>query len=447
MLGQRSGSDFHGQLVQTSLEVLGMATAILGMQWGDEGKGKITHLLARQADMVVRFNGGPNAGHTVIDRGEKFGTHLIPAGAFYPGVQCVLASGMVIDMAVLREEFETLTQHLGQAPQLLISEAAHLILPYHPILEELEGSGGHIGTTRRGIGPAYRDKAARAGIRMGDLRYPEKLRGKLSRRLDLLKKTWPKAPKISTLSAERLAAELLNNAQPFLGSIGDAAGAIRTALNQEREILFEGAQGALLDLDFGTYPYVTSSSTTFVGLSNAIGVPVTEDIHRIGVLKAYTTRVGEGSFPTELADEIGDRLRERGGEFGVTTGRPRRCGWLDLVALRHAAALNDPTGLAITKLDVLSGTKEIKVCRAYRLGGREITHFPLEEEELAQCEPIYEAFGGWEEELQTVREYKDLPQATRVYLEQISQALQAPTVLVSIGPAPEATITTSFDRP
>ena len=422
-----------------------MSTAILGMQWGDEGKGKITHLLAKQAEMVVRFNGGPNAGHTVIDRGVKFGTHQIPAGAFYPGVQCILASGMVIDMSLLRAEYETLTGHLGQSPQLFISENAHLILPYHPMLEELEGSGARIGTTRRGIGPAYRDKAARVGIRAGDLCYPSKLRDRLNKRVDLLRQTWPKASEITALSADYLAEELLDAAQPFLKSIGDAASVIRTALGQDKRVLFEGAQGALLDLDFGTYPYVTSSSTTFAGLSNSTGVTTTERIDSVGVVKAYTTRVGEGPFPTELSGKIENRLRERGGEFGVTTGRPRRCGWLDLVALKHAAALNRLTGLAITKLDVLSGMEEIRVCRAYRVGEREIMRFPLGEEELAHCEPIYETLTGWKEEIQTARTLDALPSAARSYVNRISQVLEAPLTLVSVGPAPQETIVIGFD--
>jgi len=424
-----------------------MSTAILGMQWGDEGKGKITHLLAKKAEMVVRFNGGPNAGHTVIDRGVKFGTHQIPTGAFYPGVQCILASGMVIDMSVLRAEYETLTGHLGQSPQMFISENAHLILPYHPMLEELEGSGAHIGTTRRGIGPAYRDKAARVGIRVGDLRHPSKLRDRLNQRIDLLRQTWPKASEITALSADRLAGDLLNIAQPFLESIGDAASVIRTALRQDQRVLFEGAQGALLDLDFGTYPYVTSSSTTFAGLSNATGVTATETIDSIGVVKAYTTRVGEGHFPTELSGKIENRLRERGGEFGVTTGRPRRCGWLDLVALKHAATLNRLTGLAITKLDVLSGMEEIKVCRAYRIGERKIVRFPLGEEELAHCEPIYETLACWKEEIQTARTLDALPSAAHNYVDHISQVLEVPLTMVSVGPAPEETIAIGFDRP
>ncbi|MEA1871157.1 MAG: adenylosuccinate synthase [Candidatus Bipolaricaulota bacterium] len=423
-----------------------MSKAILGMQWGDEGKGKITHLLAREAAMVVRFNGGPNAGHTVIDHGVKFGTHQIPAGAFYPGVRSVLASGMVINLGVLREEYETIAEHLGREPELLIAENAHLILPYHRILEGLEGSGARIGTTRRGIGPAYRDKAARVGIRVGDLLDPDRLQEKLYHRLDLLARAWPASEEVASLSADRLTADLLDTAQPFLSSIGDATGAIRAALADGREVLFEGAQGALLDLDFGIYPYVTSSATTFSGLGNAIGIPNPRVEHRIGVVKAYTTRVGEGAFPTEITGETGVRLQEKGGEFGVTTGRPRRCGWLDLVALQHAAALNDLTSLAITKLDVLSGLPEIKVCTAYRLRGERITRFPLANEDLAHCEPIYERFTGWKEEIGRIRSYDDLPREARNYLEKIAAELGAPIGLVSVGPTPEETISTGFDR-
>jgi len=423
-----------------------MAKAILGMQWGDEGKGKITHLLAREADMVVRFNGGPNAGHTVIDHGVKFGTHQIPAGAFYPGTSCVLASGMVIDLSVLREEVEAIAIHLKNSIELVVSENAHLILSYHRILEGLEGSGARIGTTRRGIGPAYRDKAARVGIRAGDLLDPDRLQEKLYHRLDLLHHAWPASEEVASLTADGLAADLIDTAQPFLSSIGDATGSICAALADRREVLFEGAQGALLDIDFGTYPYVTSSATTFSGLGNAIGIPNPRVENRIGVVKAYTTRVGEGAFPTEITGEIGVRLQEKGGEVGVTTGRPRRCGWLDLVALRHAAALNDPTSLAVTKLDILSGLEEIKVCIAYRLRGERVTRFPPANEDLSLCEPIYERFTGWEEEIGGVRRYDDLPQEARNYLERIAEGLGVPIGLVSVGPAPEETISTGFDR-
>ena len=425
-----------------------MATAVLGMQWGDEGKGKIAHLLARHAHMVVRFNGGPNAGHTIVDRGVTFGTHLIPAGAFYPGVRCVLASGMVIDMAVLREETEAIRDHVGHDSALLLSENAHLILPYHRLLEELEGSGERIGTTRRGIGPAYRDKAARTGIRIGDLRFPDTLESKLNRRLSLLQRAWPESNEMASLSAREIASELLETSRPFLASIGDAAETVRGAFEQGKDVLFEGAQGALLDLDFGTYPYVTSSSTTFVGLANAIGIAIPPVHRRIGVVKAYTTRVGEGPFSTELESETNTtRLREQGGEFGVTTGRPRRCGWLDLVALKHATRLNAPTELAITKLDVLTGMDEIKVCRAYRLGGEERTQFPPSSEDLTRCEPIYEAFPGWSDPIRTIRSYDALPEPAKAYLQYLGGALEVPIGMISVGPSPEETIETDFETP
>lgn len=423
-----------------------MATAVLGMQWGDEGKGKITHLLAKDAKMVVRFNGGPNAGHTVIDRGVKFGTHQIPAGAFYPGVTSVLATGMVIDFVVLREEYETVVKHLGRRPELLIAENAHLILPYHRILEDLEGSGKAIGTTRRGIGPAYRDRAARVGIRAIDLLDRARLQEKLSGRLNLLRHTWPLAESITNLAASHLADDLLASAEPFISSIGDGPGAIQKAMTRGEEVLFEGAQGALLDVDYGTYPYVTSSSTVYAGLPHAVGIGNLHVERRLGVTKAYTTRVGGGPFPTELIGEKGSWLQNAGSEFGVTTGRPRRCGWLDLVALRHAVRLNAPTGLAITKLDILTGLREVRVCRAYKLHDREITTFPALAEDLALCEPVYESVSGWDVNITDVRAYGDLPSAAREYLDAISAELDVPIALVSVGPSPEETILTGFDR-
>jgi len=423
-----------------------MATAVLGMQWGDEGKGKITHLLAKDAKMVVRFNGGPNAGHTVIDRGVKFGTHQIPAGAFYPGVISVLATGMVIDLAVLREEYETIVKHLGRRPELLIAENAHLILPYHRLLEDLEGSGKAIGTTRRGIGPAYRDRVARVGIRAIDLLDRVRLEEKLSARLDLLRRTWPQAEAITDMTASGLADDLLASAEPFLSSIGDVSGAIQKAMARGEEVLFEGAQGALLDVDYGTYPYVTSSSTVYAGLPHAVGIGNLQVERRLGVTKAYTTRVGGGPFPTELLGQEGEWLQSAGAEFGVTTGRPRRCGWLDLVALRHATTLNAPTGLAITKLDILTGLEEIKICCGYKLHGRETTTFPTLAEDLALCEPVYESVAGWADDIRNVREYADLPVAARAYLNVISQGLDVPIAFVSVGPSPEETILTGFDR-
>jgi len=417
-----------------------MATAVLGLQWGDEGKGKITHLLAREADMVVRFNGGPNAGHTVIDRGVKFGTHLVPAGVFYPDTVNVLAGGMVIDLEILREEVETVAAHIGETPELLIAENAHLILPYHRLLEELEGSGAHFGTTRRGIAPTYRDKAAKVGVRAGDLLRPDRLAKRLEWRLDLLKRQWPESEEVAKLDAVQLTEDLLSVAGPLAASIGGATAAIAFALDEKRNVLFEGAQGTLLDVDHGTYPYVTSSATTYAGLGNSIGIPAPVVSQRLGVVKAYQTRVGAGPFPTELEDEIGAGFQQRGGEFGVTTGRPRRCGWLDLVALRYAVALNGVTDLALTKIDVLSGCEEVRVCRAYSIEGEEIERFPVSAEVLEDCRPVYDVLPGWRESLGEIGSLCDLPEAATAYVTHIEEAVGVPIEIVSVGPEPEATI-------
>ena len=417
-----------------------MATAVLGLQWGDEGKGKITHLLAKDADMVVRFNGGPNAGHTVIDRGVKFGTHLIPAGAFYPDTTSVLASGMVIDFKILREEWDMVSQHLGWQPRLLIAENAHVIMPYHRELEELEGSGKHFGTTRRGIAPTYRDKAAKLGIRAGDLLYPDIANQRLGLRLALLKREWPDSQAIQSLDVSMLLEEQLAIAKPLLPFIGDTAEAISQALEADRPVMFEGAQGTLLDVDHGSYPFVTSSSTTFAGLGNSIGIPIPRVDRRLGVFKAYMTRVGAGPFPTRVSGELEEKLRTIGGEFGVTTGRPRDCGWLDLVALRYAVQLNGCTGLAITKLDVLSGFDEIKVCRSYRLNGKSIEKFPLSSELLELCEPEYETVSGWHERISEVRDSAELPERVMEFVELIERDVNVPVEIISVGPEPEATM-------
>ncbi|MEE8592751.1 MAG: adenylosuccinate synthase [Candidatus Bipolaricaulota bacterium] len=417
-----------------------MCTAVLGLQWGDEGKGKITHLLAQDAHMVVRFNGGPNAGHTVIDRGVKFGTHLIPAGAFYPDTTSVLAGGMVIDFGILREEWDMLSGHLGWQPRLVIAENAHVIMPYHRTLEELEGSGQHFGTTRRGIAPTYSDKAAKVGIRVGDLLQPDIAKQRLERRLDLLKREWSNSEEAQSLDAGVLLEQQLSFARPLLPSIGDATSVIGKALEANRAVMFEGAQGALLDVDHGSYPFVTSSSTTYAGLSNSIGISNPGIDGRLGVFKAYMTRVGAGPFPTRISGELEERLRTIGGEFGVTTGRPRDCGWLDLVALRYAVRLNDCTGLAITKLDVLSGFDEVKVCRSYRLAGESIESFPLSADVLEGCEPEYETVPGWREPISEIRDLADLPTRVMEYIAFIEREVGVPIEIVSVGPEPEATM-------
>ena len=420
-----------------------MATAVLGLQWGDEGKGKITHLLAKDANMVVRFNGGPNAGHTVIDRGVKFGTHLIPAGAFYPDTTSVLTSGMVVDLKILREEWDMVSEHLGWKPKVLIAENAHVIMPYHRDLEELEGTGKLFGTTRRGIAPTYRDKAAKVGIRVGDLLYPEIATRRLELRLDLLKAAWPNSKGIQSLDAGTLLNEQLAIAEPLLSSIGDATGAIEQAMAAGRTVMFEGAQGALLDVDHGSYPFVTSSSTTFAGLGNSIGIPNPQVDHRLGVFKAYMTRVGAGPFPTVVSGELEERLRSIGGEFGVTTGRPRDCGWLDLVALRYAIQLNGCTELAITKLDVLSGFDEVKVCRSYKLDGHTIETFPLSAELLEQCEPQYETVAGWSEQISGIRDASELPKRVMEFIQLVEEDVNVPIEIISVGPEPEATMVRS----
>jgi len=422
-----------------------MATAVFGMQWGDEGKGKISHLLARNAEIVVRFNGGPNAGHTVVHNGETFGIHQIPVGAFHQGTRCVLAAGVVIDPWTLRHEYDELTDRLGYRPQVEISETAHLILPYHRLLEELEGSGAKIGTTRRGIGPAYRDRAGRSGIRAGDLLHPTDLADRIEAVLEQIRAAWGDDPRVADLSGEAIVDGLMETAKPFLPRITDTSRVLEEGFAQGKRMLFEGAQGALLDVDYGTYPFVTSSATTFLGLAQSIGIALAPIEHRIGVLKAYTTRVGKGAFPTELDDESGERLRQRGGEFGVTTGRPRRCGWLDLVALRHAVRLNRPTGLAITKLDILDDVETIKICRAYRLRGGTIERMPSSPRDLEPCEPIYETLPGWMSRTTEARSVDDLPREARAYVEAVSSTLDVPVAMISVGPEPEATIISGFE--
>lgn len=420
-----------------------MATAVLGLQWGDEGKGKLTHLLAASASMVVRFNGGPNAGHTVIDRGVKFGTHLLPAGAFHDGATSVIAGGVVVDLDVLRREYDAVTAHLAAhglaAPRLLVAENAHLILPYHRTLEDLEGSGARFGTTRRGISPAYRDKAAHVGVRIGDLLQPGRLEERIGWRLDLLRREWPASDALRRLDAHAVAREQIELAGPWLDSVVDASAVVGAALAAGEDVLFEGAQGTLLDVDFGTYPYVTSSTTLFAGIGTSLAVDCRRIERRLGVAKAYQTRVGEGPFPTELEDETGIALRERGGEFGTTTGRPRRCGWLDLVALRYAVRLNGITELALTKLDVLDGVPAVKVCRAYRQEGVEIAEFPLSGDRLEEVEPVYEELPGWSP-FGRPAVWTDLPTRARRYVAAIEDATEVPVTILSYGPAPEDTL-------
>lgn len=421
------------------------ALAVLGAQWGDEGKGKVVHLLARDADYCVRFNGGTNAGHRVVTsraHGEErppseFKFHLIPAGALHEGCAGVLAHGMVIDPQALVQELEALRELRGSEPEIYISSNAHLLLPYHPIIERLEGSQTALDTTAKGIGPAYRDKAARIGLRMSDLLFPQKFTEKLSAVLERYQKFWPDHPQIKRLRADALADELLRLSEGFRDRIVDTVQLLHDALDQNKYIIFEGAQAALLDLDLGTYPYVTSSTATIGGIGSGAGVPPQRIGRVVGVVKAYTTRVGHGPFPTEARDQAGERLRAAGHEFGTTTGRPRRCGWLDLVALRYAAMINGFTEIALTKLDVLTGFAEIPVATSYRYHGRIVREFPTVCEILQECEPVYERLSGWEEPLSGCQEFSKLPLAAQRYVQLIEDELGVPISVVSVGPGEE----------
>jgi adenylosuccinate synthase len=420
------------------LEKMG-AVVVVGAQWGDEGKGKIVDIYAQYADQVVRYAGGANAGHTLVVDGEQLIFHLMPSGALHPDKECVLAQGTVVDPAVLIEEIDAL-QARGLLPdgQLAISERAFLVLPHHVLVDGLRDKlAGSLGTTKRGIGPAYEDKVARRGLRMGDLLSRDKLQAKLESNLA----SW--RPIIEALGGE--APELGPIVEQYAGygdrlrpMIGDAARTVRRALEAGKKVLMEGAQGALLDVDSGTYPYVTSSSTVSGGATIGAGVGPTEIDTVVGITKAYATRVGAGPFPTELDDAVGDKLRKVGAEFGATTGRPRRCGWLDLPALRFAVQVNGMTGIALTKIDVLSAMEEVKLCTAYELDGERLEVPPYDD--LERVKPVYETIDGWSEPIDGCRRLEELPENARRYIERIEREVGCPVWLVSVGPDREQTI-------
>jgi adenylosuccinate synthase len=415
---------------------------VVGAQWGDEAKGKVVDLLAQDAEFVVRYAGGSNAGHTVCTDGHTFKFHLIPAGILHPQVTPVIADGVVIDLRALEAEANTLREQGIDIGRLRIGLGAHLVLPYHRRLDELEEARteGRIGTTRRGIGPTYADKAARIGLRIADLLDPDRFRARLRRALEQRNALFQRVYETEPLDLEALAAEWLHYGAQWRDHFTDVPALLQDALAAGKSILMEGAQGTLLDLDYGTYPYVTSSHPVAAGACLGTGIPPRCLDEVWGVAKAYTTRVGEGPFPTELADEQGDYIRERGREYGTTTGRARRCGWLDLVALRYAARLNGFTALAITLLDVLSGLPTLRVCVAYRLDGAYTERFVADGFTLARCEPIYEELPGWQEEIGDCRHREELPPNAQRYLAFIEQYVGVPIRLISVGPAREQTI-------
>ena len=420
------------------------AEVIIGAQWGDEGKGRVVDALADRVDLVVRYQGGANAGHTVIAGGEKHVFHLLPSGMLYPGKTCVIGGGVVVDPAQLLTELKDLQARGRDRARLVVARTAHVVMPYHKTLDVLaereRSSCQKIGTTSRGIGPCYVDKFNRTGIRMEDLLDPSVLREKLAFNLEtknlLLTRIYGEKP----LALDEILDQALAWGQELAPFLGDGFLEVNRALDEGRGVLFEGAQGTLLDVDFGTYPYVTSSSPTSGGACTGTGVGPTRIDRVIGVAKAYCTRVGEGPFPTELLDDLGQHLRDQGGEYGATTGRPRRCGWLDLVALRYAVTVNGLGGLAVTKLDVLTGIDPLKVAVAYRLEGRELHHFPSDPAVLRQVEPVYRELKGWTEPLEGCRTPEELPRAARDYLKFLEDHCGAPALLVGVGPAREATI-------
>ena len=418
-------------------------TIVIGAQWGDEGKGKVVDLLAPKMDVVARYQGGANAGHTIKWEDKEFVLHLIPSGIFHEGVDCVIGNGVVIDPVALMDEIRQV-EALGFQVEgrLHISHTAHLIMPYHKRLDEAKEryrDAGAIGTTGRGIGPAYVDKFARNGIRVVDLLDRDGLRAKLEAALeeknDLLAKVYG-ADRIDVDAMVEEYVEFDRRIDPF---VTDTTALLHNALADGKTILAEGAQGSLLDVDHGTYPYVTSSHPTAGGCCTGLGVPPTSVDRVIGIVKAYSTRVGNGPFPTELTGDLGEQLRQTGGEFGATTGRPRRCGWLDLVALGYATRINGFTELAITKLDVLAGLDELKVCTQYRIGDKLTDRFPTDLDALSKAEPVYETLPGFGD-VTGAETVEDLPQAAQDYLAFVSERLGVRIGTVSTGPKREETL-------
>src|SRR3954471_13074561 len=419
---------------------------IVGAQWGDEGKGKITDLLAEQADAVVRFQGGNNAGHTIVRRGETFKFHLIPSGILYPGKLCVIGNGVVVDPKVLCQEIDGLRAQGLDISGLRISANAHLIMPYHRLLDEArEARLGklEIGTTRRGIGPCYEDKAARLGIRVQDMLDGKILKKKIAAAMEPKKLTLRPYERDPRLDLQSMWEEYLTYGHRLEQFIADTTALVHRILDENKPVLFEGAQGTLLDIDHGTYPFVTSSNPVAGAACVGAGVGP-KDIDEVwGVTKAYATRVGAGPFPTELDDALGEQLRTRGGEFGTTTGRPRRTGWLDLVALRYAARINGLTSLVITKLDVFSGFETIKVCTRYRSqDDATFDAFPYHQSVLHHAVGEYTELPGWREDIGQARSESELPAATRDYLRYVSDFVGVPVVLVGVGPGREQVIWT-----
>ncbi|WP_160680336.1 adenylosuccinate synthase [Clostridium sp. C8-1-8] len=421
------------------------AFIVLGAQWGDEGKGKMTDYLAEEADVVVRFQGGNNAGHTVEVEDKQYKLHLIPSGVLYDTKLNIIGNGVVVDPKALFEEIDYL-EGLGvkvTPEKLMISDRAHLIMPYHRVLDKLKEQArgkNDIGTTGKGIGPCYTDKFERSGIRVCDLLHKEVFIEKLKVNVEAKNEYITNVLHGEALSFEEIYNDYIAYEERLRPYVQDTSVKVYEAIKSNKQVLFEGAQGMLLDIDYGTYPYVTSSNTTAGGVSNGVGVGPTMITNAVGIAKAYTTRVGKGPFPTELENETGDWIREKGREFGVTTGRARRCGWLDLVILKTTVRVCGLTSLAVTKIDTLAGLEKIKVCVGYKFNGTIIDYFPASLEDLAKCEPVYEEFDGWDESVADARSYDEIPENAKKYLKRIEEITDTKISIVSVGPRRDQTM-------
>ncbi|MEX2415517.1 MAG: adenylosuccinate synthase [Paenibacillaceae bacterium] len=409
---------------------------VVGTQWGDEGKGKITDFLAESADVVARYQGGNNAGHTIIIKDKKYKVHLIPSGIFYDDKLCVIGNGMVINPAALLDEIKYIQDNGYTTQNLKISDRAHVIMPYHitlDVLEEAQKGEQKIGTTLKGIGPCYMDKAARNGIRIADLLDNEVFEPKLRAAVASKNKWIEQVYGSNGLNADEILEEYTQYAEQIRPYVTDTSVVLNDAIDDGRKVLFEGAQGVMLDIDHGTYPFVTSSNPSAGGVCIGSGVGPTKIQQVIGVAKAYTSRVGDGPFPTEQNNEVGDRIREIGHEYGTTTGRPRRVGWFDSVVVRHARRVSGITGLSLNSIDVLSGLKTVKICTAYKYQGQIIDYYPASLSVLNQCQAIYEELPGWEEDITRARTLAELPQNARRYVERVSELTGIPIAIFSVG--------------
>ncbi len=410
--------------------------AVVGGQWGDEGKGKIIDLLAEEAEVVARFSGGDNAGHTVVNPHGEFRLHLVPSGIFYPRVSCIIGNGVAVNPKVLLEELDNLEKHGVSTNRLFISDRAHLIMPYHILLDRLEEerrSEGAIGTTRRGIGPVFADKVARVGIRAGDLLDKDVFLSRLKSALELKNMILTRVYEVPPLSLDELYQQYCHYGERIIPFIRETGSMIREAASKGQLVLLEGAQGALLDPDFGTYPYVTSSSPLAAASCIGAGLGPRRIDRVVGIFKAYNSRVGAGPMPTELKDEAGDLIREKAHEYGTTTGRPRRCGWFDAVAGRFSVQINGITDMVVTHLDIFDGFPVIKICTAYKFRDQVLTSFPSDVGVLEECQPIYEEIDGWQDSISEIRNFKDLPAGARNYLSRLEGLMSCPINLVSIG--------------